>query len=65
MFSYLNIANCLLAIIAPTIGAIIGMYYSWKTIFLVLFSFAMLNLMYTNYFYIETAPKKGNAKKLS
>ena len=68
MFSYLNIANSISAIIAPTIGAIIGSYYSWKVIFMILTTFSSLSLVYAYYLYTETSnvensSKDGNALK--
>jgi Bcr/CflA subfamily drug resistance transporter len=67
MFSYLNIANSISAIIAPTIGAIIGKYYPWKIIFVILTTFSVVSLLLALYIYKETASpikKKANNNSL-
>ena len=63
MFSYLNIANSISAIIAPTLGAIVGKYYSWKVIFMILTLFSCLSLATAYFLYTETRPESIGSKE--
>ena len=56
MFSYLNIANSVSAIIAPSIGTQIGNHFGWPYIFLALMFYALYSLVVCSFFYAETAP---------
>lgn len=56
MFSYLNIANSVSAICAPTIGSIIGNYFGWQSIFLTLGLTCTVALSIYALFAVETAP---------
>ena len=59
MFSYLNIANSISAICAPTIGSFINNYYSWHAVFVVLLIDAICMLIYCKILFKETAPNIG------
>lgn len=56
MFSYLNIANSVSAIIAPSIGTQLGKAFGWPSIFLALFMYAAFALVACILLYVETAP---------
>ena len=56
MFSYLNIANSVSAIIAPSIGTQLAKAFGWPSIFLALFIYAAIALVTCIWLYVETAP---------
>ena len=64
MFSYLNIANSVSAIIAPTIGSNLAIYFGWKSIFAVLAGVSMLSLVNYAILATETAPKPKQCASL-
>ena len=63
MFSYLNVANSTSAIIAPTIGTILGDFFGWSSIFFALMCFSLYSLATSYCFYRETKRPTKQAKK--
>lgn len=64
MFSYLNIANSLSAICAPTLGTLLGRTFGWPSIFFVLGIAAICSLGYT-LIAVETTSSKPSTLNLS
>ena len=56
MFGYLNIANAVSAIIAPSLGTKLGSLFGWPSIFVALFIYAVVALISCYWLFAETAP---------
>ena len=56
MFGYLNIANAVSAIIAPSLGTKLGSLFGWSSIFVALFIYAVVALISCYWLFAETAP---------
>ncbi|MBF13023.1 MAG: hypothetical protein CMF46_01500 [Legionellales bacterium] len=63
MFSYLNVANSTSAIIAPSIGTVIGVYFGWQWIFFALLLYALFSMSSSYAFFHETTPAEKPSKK--
>lgn len=63
MFSYLNIANSVSAIIAPSIGTQLGNHFGWQSIFFTLSIYAVYGFISCYFFYAETAPEPQPQQK--
>ena len=63
MYSYLNIANSISAICAPTIGSVLTRNHSWHATFLCLLAIAIVALLSAFMQYTETAPNIKKAHK--
>ena len=62
MFSYLNIANSVSAINAPSIGTQLGRYFGWTSIFMALAIYAGYAVVTCYLLYQETAPRLTGQK---
>ena len=63
MFSYLNIANSVSSIIAPTLGTKLGSLFGWSSIFVALFIYAVVALISCYWLFAETAPNSQPAHR--
>ena len=63
MFSYLNIANSISAIIAPSIGTQLGQIFGWQSIFFTLLIYALFAFVICFFYYAETFPSQPKHTK--